>query len=55
MSPHRLTTIRRYKISDDVLSNILDRLDPPSLWRACKVRLSLFVAQYWLNTSAPLL
>ncbi|SJL04049.1 uncharacterized protein ARMOST_07407 [Armillaria ostoyae] len=36
MHPHRLTALRFYKISDDVLISILEHLDPPSLWRACK-------------------
>ncbi|KAJ3984523.1 hypothetical protein F5890DRAFT_1474475 [Lentinula detonsa] len=36
MSPHRKTTIRHFRISNDVLLSILEYLDPPSLWRACK-------------------
>ncbi|KAJ4475053.1 hypothetical protein J3R30DRAFT_3706921 [Lentinula aciculospora] len=36
MPPHRKATIRRFRISNDVLLSILEYLDPPSLWRACK-------------------
>lgn len=41
--PHRLTTIRRYKISNDVLILILGYLDPPTLWRACKAFKRIYV------------
>ncbi|KAJ3905004.1 hypothetical protein F5879DRAFT_800567 [Lentinula edodes] len=36
MSPHRKASILRFRISNDVLFSILEYLDPPSLWRACK-------------------
>ncbi|KAF5387316.1 hypothetical protein D9757_005712 [Collybiopsis confluens] len=40
MSPHRhrgsRSTVRRFKISNDILLTILEFLDPPSLWRVCK-------------------
>ncbi|KAK7061061.1 hypothetical protein VNI00_000796 [Paramarasmius palmivorus] len=36
MSPRHISYVRRYRISDDVLVSILEYLDPPSLWRACK-------------------
>ncbi|TFK39836.1 hypothetical protein BDQ12DRAFT_774151 [Crucibulum laeve] len=35
--PHRLPTVRRPKVSDDVLIAILCRFDPASLYRTCKV------------------
>lgn len=37
MSPHRLTTIRRYKISNDVLILILENMDPDTLYLISKV------------------
>lgn len=37
MSPHRLTTIRRYKISNDVLILILENMDPDTLYLTSKV------------------
>ncbi|RDB23441.1 hypothetical protein Hypma_008992 [Hypsizygus marmoreus] len=43
MSPHRLTTLRRYKISNDILILILGYLDPTSLWRACKAFRRVYV------------
>ncbi|GLB41680.1 hypothetical protein LshimejAT787_1002800 [Lyophyllum shimeji] len=48
MSPHRLTTVRRYKIPNDVLISILRHLDPSSLWRACKAfrRIYVLVMEY---------
>ncbi|KIK50595.1 hypothetical protein GYMLUDRAFT_182569 [Collybiopsis luxurians FD-317 M1] len=38
MSPHRhrRSSIRHFKISNDILLTILEFLDPPSLWRMCK-------------------
>ncbi|EDR13998.1 uncharacterized protein LACBIDRAFT_305329 [Laccaria bicolor S238N-H82] len=35
--PHRLPTLRRYKISNDVLILILEKLDPRTLATTCKV------------------
>ncbi|KAF5350223.1 hypothetical protein D9758_007784 [Tetrapyrgos nigripes] len=48
MSPHRLTTLRVYKVPDDILISILAYLDPPSLWRACKAfrRIYVLVMEY---------
>lgn len=37
MSPHRLTIIRRFKISNDVLILILEHMDPDTLYLTCKV------------------
>ncbi|KAK2463555.1 hypothetical protein APHAL10511_004306 [Amanita phalloides] len=37
MSPHRLTTVRRYRISDDILILILEKLDLQSLLAVCRV------------------
>ncbi|TFK64105.1 hypothetical protein BDN72DRAFT_285535 [Pluteus cervinus] len=34
--PHRLPSIFRYKLSDDVLMAILGHFDPATLWCACK-------------------
>lgn len=39
MSPHRLTIIRRFKISNDVLILILENMDPDTLYLTCKVNL----------------
>ncbi|KAF9006105.1 hypothetical protein BDQ17DRAFT_1352750 [Cyathus striatus] len=41
--PHRLTSVRRYKISDDVLLAILHYLDPVSLYRTCKLYHRIYV------------
>ena len=40
MSPHRLTVVGRYKISDDILILILEKLDLQSLLAVCKVSTS---------------
>ena len=35
--PHKVTTIKRYRVSDDVLILILEKLNPIALYRACQV------------------
>jgi hypothetical protein len=35
--PHKVTTIKRYRISNDVLILILENLNPVSLYRTCQV------------------
>jgi hypothetical protein len=35
--PHKVTTIKRYRVLDDVLILILEKLNPVSLYRACQV------------------
>ncbi|KAF8906253.1 hypothetical protein CPB84DRAFT_1675794 [Gymnopilus junonius] len=34
--PHRVTTIKRYRVSNDVLMLILGKLDPVSLYKTCQ-------------------
>ncbi|KAJ3770038.1 hypothetical protein FB446DRAFT_186240 [Lentinula raphanica] len=48
MAPRRNTVIRRPRIPDDVLLSILELLDPPSLWRACRAfqRIYLLTMSY---------
>lgn len=36
--PHRVTHRRRYRISNDILMVILDKLNPVTLYRTCQVR-----------------
>lgn len=48
MSPHRLTTICRYRVSNDVLILILEWLDPKSLYNACKVIAQFHLPSYEL-------
>ncbi|KAF5362368.1 hypothetical protein D9756_002316 [Leucocoprinus leucothites] len=43
MSPHRLATIRRYKISNDVLILILENMDPDTLYLTSKVFRRVYV------------
>ena len=35
--PHKVANVWRYKVSDDVLLQILGEVDPVSLYRTCKV------------------
>ncbi|PPQ67850.1 hypothetical protein CVT25_010289 [Psilocybe cyanescens] len=46
--PHRLTTFRRYRISNDVLMIILDKLNPVTLYRTCQAfqRVYALVMEY---------
>jgi len=41
--PHKVTTIKRYRVSDDVLILILEKLNPISLYRACQVCLTIYL------------
>src|SRR5258705_443847 len=48
--PHKVTTIKRYRISDDVLILILEKLNPVSLYRACQVCRTIHLVEFLLIT-----